>query len=189
MCGGDQIDIMSAFFLQFQKNFSQTFFTDLHSHLCIGNPIVLAVYTTKRTAGKKHSPGSSLPGNTGFFPEMKRCPGCQYVFSGYSADSGFSIFPIRTAFSRAQVTFFHKIPLSQIKKEPLLRQIIHLPLQQPHLSWHFTTTNIIIICKEVRSSCKHGNQRPLCPFRMHSMLPDGRSSLPERCACKPEFSA
>ena len=42
-------------------------------------------------------------------------------------------------------------------------------------------------CTAGRMPCKPGNPVPLCPYRMHSMLPDGRSPLPEHYACIPEF--
>ena len=47
----------------------------------------------------------------------------------------------------------------------------------------------LIICTEVRNSCKRGNLHLLCPFRMHSMLPDDKYLFPERCAWIPGYEA
>ena len=47
----------------------------------------------------------------------------------------------------------------------------------------------LIICTEVRNSCKRGSLHLLCPFQMHSMLPDDRYLFPERCAWIPGYEA
>ena len=90
---------------------------------------------------------------------------------------------------------FHKKKIQQ-KEDPAKRRsskkkAFRAMPEKPSRSIQFFRIRFLIflICKEVRSSCKRGSLRPLCSFRMRSMQPDGRSSLPERCACKPGFSA
>ena len=43
--------------------------------------------------------------------------------------------------------------------------------------------------RAARSSRRRGSRLPPCPCRTHSTPPGGRSSPPERCACRPECAA
>ena len=104
MTGGDQIDVVGLFIiLKFQEYVGQTVHRYFISCLSPGNFLILAVNAAQRTAGKKHGPGTFLPGYAWLLPQVKRRPG-NFNHSAGTARTGASFHPGCTAFTRAKMT-------------------------------------------------------------------------------------
>ena len=81
MGGGNEIDIVSSFFLKFQKNLGQTLDRNFFSEVIMAESMVLAKYTLQVAAGKEDSSASSRSADTGLLSEMGRGSGN----NGYSS--------------------------------------------------------------------------------------------------------
>jgi hypothetical protein len=66
--------------------------------------MILAIDASKVTAGEKDRSGASCPGNTWFFPKVKRCPRQKHTRSGNTAETGCSVRAGGMTFSGTDLT-------------------------------------------------------------------------------------
>jgi len=71
MSGSDQVDVVGALLLQFQKNLCQPLGADLLAKASCADGVVLAEDAAQRTAGKKDRAGALLATDTGFLPKVQ----------------------------------------------------------------------------------------------------------------------
>ena len=103
MGGCDEIDVMRALFLQFQKNLGKTGYRYLPAGKSMGNFMILTVDTAQITPAEKDCARSVRAGKAGFLPEMESGSCCREN-GGLPAITGFSGVSVDMAFSRAERT-------------------------------------------------------------------------------------
>ena len=104
MGGRYKVYILSSLFLQLKHDLIKPFPGYLPALSFLADVIVLTVAAAKGTSGEKYGSAPSLPGKTGFLPEMKGGPG-RFYRSALAAYSGRNS-PVCPASSGAELTIF-----------------------------------------------------------------------------------
>ena len=100
--GSDQIDVVGALLLQFQKDLGQALGVDGLAQALLADFIVLAVAALQAAAGKEHGAAAFAAADAGLLPVMQRRAG-NHQLAGRTAHTG-APGPVRAAAAGAEGT-------------------------------------------------------------------------------------
>ena len=103
--GCDQIDIVSPFLLQPEKDIRQLTGGQFLAGVVLADGIILAKAATQSTAAEKYGSTASYAADTRLFPMMERCPCCPY--NGGASAKACGSGPVNSAVSGAKHAMLH----------------------------------------------------------------------------------